>query len=220
MKYNKEIINFDKNKYNFKKMVQNVFEVEDLEKIHEDYSYHSGLCTMQDNSNSIYHKRFYDKLRSGWSEFTDLYEGLIKNVIFPRYESGCVFQTTPTLRIHLVKNWATPEFHCDSQPGYNHPVGEKNYLLPLTECYGNNSLWVETEPNKGDYHPMRLNYGQVIEWDGNVLRHGNKINDTEKTRVSLDFRVLPKKYYKPKKNEQPSGTRKMRFIVGEYYKEL
>ena len=139
-------IQYDTNILNFKELVKNVFDVKDLENIHLSYQYEGGLCTNQDNSNSIYHKRFYSKLREGWPEFIELYENLIIQKIKPLFTEEFIYQTTPTLRIHLVKNWATPEFHCDSQEGYNHPEGEINFLLPLTDCYGTNTVWSESEP--------------------------------------------------------------------------
>ena len=117
------MIKYDTNKFPFRKMIEDVFQVNDLEKIHTHYTYPTGMCTMEDNSNSIYHQRFYDKLRSGWDDFINVYENFINEVVADNMDEKFIFQTTPTLRLHLVNNWATPKFHCDSQDGYNHPDG-------------------------------------------------------------------------------------------------
>lgn len=180
---------YDTTAFEFQKLIKDVFGVENLEKIHENYTYESGRCTNEDNSNSIYHKRFYDKLRNGWYEFIDLYEKLIHEEVTKLIEERFIYQTTPTLRIHLVNNWATPEFHCDSQEGYNHPDGEINFIIPLTNCYDTNTVWAESEPMKGDYAPLIMSYGDLIMWNGNKLRHGNKINTSNETRVSFDFNL-------------------------------
>ena len=46
-----------------------------------------------------YHKRFYDKLRSGWSEFTDLYEDLIKNTITASFGRGQDNQVSELIKV-------------------------------------------------------------------------------------------------------------------------
>lgn len=213
-------VKYNTNIYKLDRLIKDVFEIENLETLHENYTYEKGLCTNEDNSNSIYHKRFYDKIRNGWPEFIDLYEDLIHEEVTKLISEKFIFQTTPTLRVHLVNNWATPEFHCDSQEGYNHPEGEINFLLPLTNCYSTNTLWVESEPMKGDYAPVVMSYGDLIMWNGNKLRHGNKINTTKESRVSFDFRILPLSKYNPEKHKVCTGTRKLKFEIGSYYKEL
>ena len=89
----------------------------------------------------------------------------------------------------------------------------------MTKCYDTNSLWVESEPGKGDYKPVIMDNGDLFKFYGNKCRHGNKVNNTNRTRVTFDFRVLPLSKYKPEKNAH-SGTRSMKFEVGSYYKEM
>ena len=198
-----------------RQLLLDLWEVEDLENLHEVKEY--PTFTMEDNSNTEFHKKFYDKLRGGWPEFMEAYIKIVKTPewITPDY----LYQTTPTLRIHLVNNWATPEFHKDTQKGYNHPNYEKNWVIPLTNCYGNNSLWVESSPEKFDFHPIKMSYGDLIAWDGGKLLHGNKINDTLTTRVSFDYRTLNKKHYHPEKCTK-SVTNGLQFKVGSYYAEF
>jgi hypothetical protein len=49
----------------------------------------------------------------------------------------------------------------------------------------------------------------------NQLRHYNRINVTGKTRMSLDFRIIPYTKYTEKSTESISSSKKM--TVGEYY---
>ena len=50
----------------------------------------------------------------------------------------------------------------------------------------------------------------------NQCRHGNMDNDTDITRVSFDFRVMPGFAYDPE-SDLASCTTKQKFVVGEYY---
>ena len=65
---------------------------------------------------------------------------------------------------------------------------------------------------------MEANYGEFYMCDGANLSHGNKKNETGSTRVSFDFRVLPKSKYTT--TDKKSVTQGMSFKIGEYYEEL
>lgn len=49
---------------------------------------------------------------------------------------------------------------------------------------------MESEPDKGDFHPMTMEYGQICKFYGNRCRHFTYPNNSNSTRVSLDFRVV------------------------------
>jgi ectoine hydroxylase-related dioxygenase (phytanoyl-CoA dioxygenase family) len=66
---------------------------------------------------------------------------------------------------------------------------------------------------------MEMNQGEFTIFNGNTCDHGNMINDSEQTRVSFDFRILPLKKYNPS-TAKTSATRGTSFTVGGYYKEL
>ena len=110
------------------------------------------------------------------------------------------------------------DFHKDKtyrDPEWAEKVNELNYFVPLTKAYGTNTLWAETEEDKGDYIPFESDYGECIEWFGSHLTHGNKINKTSMTRVSFDFRVIPKSRYFPSKHT--SVNMKIPFAIGGFY---
>jgi len=59
-------------------------------------------------------------------------------------------------------------------------------------------LYVESIPNKNDYTPLDVNFGQVALFHGTSLRHYVPPNTTRFTRVSLDFRVGIEGYFDTK----------------------
>ena len=72
-----------------------------------------------------------------------------------------------------------------------------NILLPLTRCYGTNTMWIESEPYKLDFQPLEGDYGNFWTNNGNVCMHGNKPNVSSVTRMSFDFRIIPLSKYNP-----------------------
>jgi len=90
-----------------------------------------------------------------------------------------------------------------------------NFYLPFTDTYDTNTIWYETKENLGDYSPMCCNYGELVQWDGTNLSHGNKINITEDTRISIDFRITTESYFY--NNTKKSKNTKTVFAVGGYY---
>ena len=60
--------------------------------------------------------------------------------------------------------------------------------------------------------------GQLLMWDGSNLTHGNKPNKSDKTRVSVDFRIIPNELYE--ESSHGSINTKVAFKVGGYYEIL
>jgi len=200
-------INYDTNYYNFKEIISNILTVDNLEKIHNIENY--DLFTKGTDQSTIWHKLYYNNL----DKFTPLYENFIYEVIRPIFGEEIVYQKIPTFRTQLVNNLGVFEFHKDKT--YKHNQNEINFYLPFTDAYETNTIWVESEEDKGDYKPMNVLYGQVVMWNGCHLTHGNKQNTTQNTRVSSDFRVIPLSKYK--ENDGTSIYTKMKFVVGDYY---
>ena len=80
------------------------------------------------------------------------------------------------------------------------------------------TIWAEIEEDKKGYKAIEPNYGQCIEWSALKLTHGNKKNETRKTRVSFDFRIIPKSRYL-ESNYLTINT-KIPFNIGGYYDVL
>lgn len=212
------IYNFNTGKYPFDQYFKKLYDIDSLENIHTLHN-SSVVFDMQNNSDTELHKVFYSDIKKENSYFANLYDEFLNSCVKEFMGFDFIYQKLPTLRLHFDNNWATPEFHVDTQDGYYHPPGEINFIVPMTNCYGNNSVWIESEPQKGDYHPVKMNYGNLLSFSGGTHRHGNKINDTGKSRISFDFRILPLSKYNPEYS-RTSATKSTKFIVGGYYKEL
>lgn len=179
-----------------------------LADIHRSLVSQYAVFDRKNDQSTVFHRRFYDKfadLQAAYSEF-------MAKVIRPRWgDRGLAYQRIPTFRVHLPGNLAVGEFHRDSD--YGHSKHEVNYWVPLTECWGTNAVWIESQAGAADYLPRPMHYGQVLEFDGANLMHGNKVNETGHTRVSFDLRVLPLSAYEPSRKRTVNTG--MPFTIGE-----
>jgi len=206
-------IAYDNKIFNFKQQLEKLFNVEDLATINSNYT----LFERATDQNTDYHEQFYKWART--KEFIKLYDSFINTVVLPIYNEKIVYQAIPTFRICLPNNIAVGEYHKDKKyrdEDWASKVKEYNFFLPFTNAYDTNTIWVESEEDKGDYAPMNCNYGECIKWDGSNLTHGNEINKTGKTRVSVDFRVITESNYIPS-NTGSINTHTV-FSKGGYYK--
>jgi ectoine hydroxylase-related dioxygenase (phytanoyl-CoA dioxygenase family) len=205
---NTDIYNYDTSLYQFKELVCKILNVDDLEKLHEFGQY--GVFSREQDQSSKWHRLFYDN----FSEFNDLYLKFIKEFIKPLFGGEqLVYQKTPTFRVHLVNNLSVGEFHKDSD--YGHGTNEINFWLPFVDTFSTNTIWVESGPELEDYTPKSLDYGEILKFDGANLLHGNKINDTGITRVSVDFRVVKYSEFVPSDNT--SINTNIKFDIGGYF---
>jgi len=207
---------YDIKKYCFAEEIKRLFGVRDLSLIHKQWSeakVYNLLDDVETDQNTDYHKTFYE---GASTDFYKIYESFLKEVIFPLFDEPMLCQKIPTFRVHQPQNIAVAAFHCDKE--YSHVSDEVNIFLPLTQAKGNSTIWVESEAGKADYKPMEADYGEFWVWDGANLKHGNKVNDSDVCRVSIDFRVLPKINYKD--TNQISTSNKMEMSVGNYWEDL
>jgi hypothetical protein len=204
--------------YRFVNIVTDLFEIDNLTNLHTlSRNKYTELFEVGKDSSTIFHQKFYNKYREGWSELEDTYSNFIYDIVSPLYAEDFLYQKFPTFRVHLPNNVAVGKFHNDAD--FGHPKGEVNYIIPLTDSDDTASVWVESQPSKIDFEPMEMRIAELIEFSGNTLTHGNKVNRTGRTRVSMDFRVLPLSKYDAN-NEGKSITLATKFIEGEYYKKF
>ncbi len=209
--------NYNIKKYDFISLLQELFECNDLQYLHNLNSDKlSSFKPVGFDSDTFFHSIFYEKMRSGWPEFINLYESLIRDFIAPclGIKDKIVYQKWPTFRVHLPNDTAVGGWHCDSQ--YNHPPKEVNFILALTEMFESNTTIVESSPGKKDFHQVELKPGEIFQFNGNECMHGNLPNKTGLTRVSFDFRVLKFEDYSPNYSGV-SLSKKNKFLIGEYY---
>ena len=214
-----KIVNYNTNDFPFIKIVTEWFDC-DLSKIHEKYKTDNDNLKIGNDTKSDAHKTFYKNLDGEEGPILiDYYYKFIKNILINEINDNCFFQSSPGFRISSPGSVAVTTWHADGDEKNLHPPGEINIFLPLTKCYGNNTIWLETEPGLSDFHPVSLNIGEVLIFDGNKCVHGNYTNDTIDTRVSFDFRLMPKKHYNPNYPHK-TATKKLSYTVGEYYSDF
>lgn len=137
--------------------------------------------------------------------FNTLYYKFIEDYIKPLYDnSKIVFQKTPNLRISFPNLTALGkhnyEYETDNIIGlhkdadFGHHETEMNFIIPITDMFETNSIFYEpySESNLStdNYINLKLNTDEFFTERLNKLLHFNKINRTDVTRISLDFRVI------------------------------
>jgi hypothetical protein len=103
--------------------------------------------------------------------------------------SGVVYQGTPSLRVHLPGT-GKPLIRKHNDAEYFHQPNEINCWMALTPTFGSNTLWAESTPGRGDFHPFECEEGEgeLRLFYGNQCMHYTLPNHTDTTRVSIDFR--------------------------------
>lgn len=203
---------YDISKYNFASELAKIFKVQNLANISSDIE----ILKRESDQSTIHHKLFYEWMTT--SSFLDKYQSFINEYVRPLYSDKIVVQKKPTFRICYPNNIAVGEYHKDKwyrDEGWSNYVRELHFFLPFTDAFDTNTVWVESEEDKLDFAAMNCKYGEFIQWDGSNLRHGNKLNSTGKTRISIDFRVIKYQNYIP--SERGSINSNKKFKIGEYY---
>lgn len=192
----------------------------------DDYDFRSIVCeylntcklenifikqeiTKENNQSTEYHKRFYNSLDND-NKLKSLYDKFISKVVKNLFDEEIIYQVTPTFRLQAIDNVSVFAFHKDIE--YGHSDKTINFFLPITKCYDTNALWVESGSS---FEPMECDYGDLITFDAVNLLHGNKVNKTGKSRISLDFRVMKMVDYCETSKQTLSKNR--RLILGDYY---
>ena len=209
---------YDIKKYPFKDIVSNWLDMGDLHKLHEIRQYEH--FDREHDQSTKWHEMFYMMIRID-KTFDKTYMNFLREHIKPRFNEEIVYQKIPTFRVHLPDNVSVGEFHKDKDyrnKEWAEKVKEVNYYLPLTKAYGTNTIWTESKEDKGDFKPIDSSYGECVEWEASKLTHGNKDNVTSITRVSVDFRVIPKSRYI--ESDYLTINTKIPFGIGGYYEVL
>ncbi len=211
-------------------MIENLFRCSPLEDIHKSRSdlipddEYNNLPWPYNEGKSAFDETFYNKMNEPWGEFLSLYESFIFEYLPPIVGEKFIFQKTPNFRIHIPFQKAVTKWHYDADEDHKHPVGEINFIIPLTKMKDTSTVWTESSMGKGDYAPINFEPEQFCKFNGNVCAHGNKTNTTDETRISFDFRVLPLSCYPPKGlNPDTFGESvwmNTKYDIGGYYKEM
>ena len=229
MTTHEKILTYSPDIYPFQEIMKKVLQYDgNLSKAHTllEESASWEQITFQNDTSTDFHKRYYKS--PYYAEMVTLYHRFLQDWLLPQLEEDeYIVQKEPSFRIHIPNNTALGKrgdeadeekigMHCDGD--YNHPSSEMNYMITITGQEETNSCYVESQPKKGDFHPIHINYGEVFRFYGNQCRHYNMKNITENTRISFDFRVIPASQYKEEDSIAVHSGRK--FVVGGYYMRL
>ncbi len=228
MNYDVQYYKYNIKQFNFESLISSLFNVDKLCNVHELLeNVDNKLFSNEEDDSTKLHSMFYKKLNEGWPEFMDTYKFFIKNVIMDIYNvNTLIYQAKPTFRVQLPNNIAVGGnkndsaekygWHKDSDPEYNHPLTEKNFIVPLTTSRETASVYIETGPGTDKFKPAKMNLGEVFNFCGAECIHGNKPNVTGKSRVSFDFRIMLKEDYDENYSKN-SKLSNQKFVVGGYY---
>ena len=198
-------------------LIKNNFELDEL---HNLLVYEKNLLQKGTDQSTVFHKAVYstfDKPSFFLSEFWQNYRVLSLEIVEKLKNKTCYFgewaiQRYPTIRFHFPNNVSVFEFHRDSE--YLHPLGEINCFYALNECINSSALHVEKNLGFEDYAPLNLKPGEYAILNTSIYKHGDLINKTRKTRVSMDFRFIPNIFLS---NDVSSLTKKIKFTSDSYF---
>ena len=212
---------YNQNEYDFCSEVEKIFnipngELRNLHKLRESLMPKDKL-NFDNETRTDFHSTFYGALNSEQgAAVKDVYKRFIDDIVAPMFDGSFVYQTFPSFRIHIPNDQAIHKWHHDSDEDHNHPDWEINFQVALTRMWDSNAMWLESVPGLRDFKPVEIKVGDFCIFYGNKCAHGNKENKTGKTRVSMDFRVLPYDKYDESKAKN-SATANTKFVVGHYY---
>ncbi len=208
---------FDTNAFKFHDTVAEIFGVSNLSKVHEKIKYDKQMPDdPSKDQKTSFHEIFYASYEEEGNKILPLYRRFVKHIQQTHFtDREVIYQTRPTFRVHAPNNIAVAKWHKDKS--YNHSSNEINIFLPVTDAYGTNTIWAESQEDKGDYSPMNADYGEYYIWDGANLLHGNKQNTTGASRVSFDFRIIFAENFS---GEGTSVTHKMEMSLGKYWSRI
>lgn len=134
-------------------------------------------------------------------------------------ETCFYYQSFPCLRINQPGEFSIGP-HADVNYGH-HPCSVNCYVLltDITEANSSSILFLESAPNRQDWHPILGKYGKVHCFHGALSTHWTTDNNTDTTRVSLDFRIIPGSLYDSLKcgGSVPGGKKDVYRAKNGYY---
>ncbi|GLU48714.1 hypothetical protein [Nocardiopsis ansamitocini] len=203
------IHDYDTTEFDFVSVMSDIYGVDELSRLVPGTP--MERLTWKTDQATRFHAKFYDAFEA---KVQDLYRGFLASFV-PGVlgTTEFCFQRVPTFRVHFPGNVAVGNFHTDGD--YNHGQGEVNFWVPFTPTWGSNAVWIEEELGSKDYRPVSLDPGQVLVFDAVNWSHGNKVNETESTRVSFDFRCIRLTDYRP--SELSTVDAKRGLWIGDYF---
>jgi cytidyltransferase-like protein len=143
----------------------------------------------------------FQSLIKSHSDFQEVYDDFVRRVCIPKIQESCqgeerfMYQTFPCIRIVQPGEFSIGP-HADVSYGHN-PCSINCYILltDILETESSSVLFLESVPNRQDWHPILGTYGKVTCFPGAISTHWTTDNHTTRTRVSLDFRIIPGSFF-------------------------
>lgn len=203
------LIDYDQDEFNFEAIVKKgllkfigdnhgVF-LDRLEDLHQSETVLENLESVRQQIFSIFRG----------DEFQACYKRFAKLLIDTYSDEHALIQKTPTVRIQPPR-FMTTSFHADSW--YGHSQSTNSFWIPLTQVVPNNTLNIAPSRKisddtlktlvNGNFSLKEINEicievtspstaakGQALSFMPDMI-HGAKMNTSEITRVSFDFRIV------------------------------
>jgi hypothetical protein len=175
--------------------------VEDLPRLHE-------LGRTADEWSSLFIERHVD------ATFRQAYE-----IVAARFAElfvaahDVLFQKRPALRTQFPGAIILARHRDGGVQG--HQDEETNVWAPMVPVKESSTIWIQDEEN--GLRPWVCDVGEALVFPGAILEHESHPNETDATRVSLDFRLLPAEKLRPG-GWTEDGSR--RFELGVYWQPV
>tara|TARA_B110000027_G_C16107185_1_gene295853 strand:+ start:557 stop:1660 length:1104 start_codon:yes stop_codon:yes gene_type:complete len=202
-------ISYDQNEFPFAKIIEKKIleflnsehgsNLDRLEDLHLDQSVIQNLEIVRQKMFSIFREE----------EFQNYYKSFAKFLIETYADKSALIQKTPTARIQPPR-FMTTSFHSDAW--YGHSKSTNSFWMPLTKVNADNTLNMAPSRElsnitmnkliQGNYslkeindiciaitEPSKTKKGQILSFGPDMI-HGAKMNTSDLTRVSFDFRIV------------------------------
>ena len=198
-----EYLKYDNNKFNFKDLLKKFYDC-DLTQVHKKFNIEQKFydVTAGIDNLSIVEDTYKNVINS--KSFKDVWFNFIKSVIKPYFKNNKILiQKLPSINIipsgceikYVHKIVDDMNLHLDSAQPFYHPMFEENFWLPMTEADDLNDLYYL---NKNKKTRVNAKLDEIFHF-GNDVIHGSILkNNSENTRISLDFKALSVSNYDEK----------------------
>ena len=198
-----EYLKYDYNKFNFKDLLKKFYDC-DLTQVHKKFNIEQKFydVTAGIDNLSIVEDTYKNVINS--KSFKDVWFNFIKSVIKPYFKNNKILiQKLPSINIipsgceikYVHKIVDDMNLHLDSAQPFYHPMFEENFWLPMTEADDLNDLYYL---NKNKKTRVNAKLDEIFHF-GNDVIHGSILkNNSENTRISLDFKALSVSNYDEK----------------------
>lgn len=189
---NAKKVRFDTRAFPFHEVVERVFRVQNLATMHREVlerkqrrSERARAIEMTDN---LFYRALLERMPDAGA-FYGVYHAFVKHAISMHFGGKISYSGHPTFRVHMPDTARISGWHRDVD--VTGRTDQINVWVPFVDARGASTLWVETHYGREDYVPVDLTYGEALLFDGGELLHGSVRNDSETTRISMDFRFAP-----------------------------